>query len=131
MQLHCHSHHVDTLIQRDSRPNQRYHNGSGSRRGLEENSGKDSYHETSNWVSLISKKLSCTATSHDLRRVPEEIQTKEEEVEEEADQAQSKKDESPLLWGVDTTRLDNFSPSRIHHNISIKVHIPKVNRSSY
>jgi hypothetical protein len=98
---------------------------------LQEHSGKNTNHETGNGVRVITKELSCLATSHDLGTRSEKLESKKEKVKEKANQQETKRNVAPLLGSVAAARGADLTPGGVAILlIDIKVVITKVDRVS-
>jgi hypothetical protein len=82
----------------------------GSRRRLEQNGSKDTNHQPGDRVSVVSKEFSGLATGHDLGSRSEQIESKEEEVEEETNSKESKGEHTPFFGRMDTASRADFVP---------------------
>ena len=77
---------------------------------MEKDGGKDTDHETGNWVGVIAEKLSSCTPSHNLGSRSEKFKTEQKEVKEEDNETESKKDVPPFLTGVNAAGAANFFP---------------------
>lgn len=97
---------------------------------MQEHSGKNTNHDTGNRVRVITKELSCLATSHDLGTRSEKLKSEKEKVKEEANQHEANKNVTPLLGSMAAARVAHLAPGGVAILFSdIKVMITKVDRA--
>ena len=92
--------HVDSLLDRNGRTSQGDNNGGGSGGRLQQDSGKDTNHQTGNGIGFIPKQFSSLAPTHDLGSASEKLQPKQEKVEEEDNGADTNRNPAPLFLCV-------------------------------
>mmetsp|Transcript_6075 Transcript_6075/g.17049 ORF Transcript_6075/g.17049 Transcript_6075/m.17049 type:complete len:590 (-) Transcript_6075:453-2222(-) len=122
--------HVDTLFDRDGSifsSNKGDNNGGGGGGRLKKDSGKDTDHQSSNGVGVVTKKFSSLATGHDLGTISQKVQTEKEPVEQKCHSQNSSGEHGPFTGSVHAAGGANFAPGGIAVFIfGIKVGIAKV-----
>jgi hypothetical protein len=125
--------HVDSLTDGNGfSTDKRNDNGGGGGRRLKKNGGKDTDHESSNGVGLISEKRSGGTSSQNLGSGSEKLQSEKEEVKEEQDDNKSAESHGPLLRSVDTACSADFTPGGILHVsrvVNVEIFITNVHGS--
>jgi hypothetical protein len=111
--------HVDGSLNIEASRNKRHHDGGGGGRTLEKHSGKNSNHETGNWVRVVAEKRSSRAATENLGGSSEELKSEKEEVEEEDEEANSGKYFKPFLGLVYTASTAYFTPCGITYFILV------------
>ncbi len=123
--------HVNRLTNRNGRTDERDNDGSGGRRRLQQDRRQDTHHETSDGVSFVTKQGTGGAARHDLGAGAHQFETKEEEIEEEADDEESSKRVAPFRRRAYAASLKDFTPGGIgRFFVRVEIIITKVNRSS-
>ena len=121
--------HVDSLLDRNGRTSQGDNDGGGSGGRLQQDSGKDTNHQTGNGIGFIAKQFSSLAPTHDLGSTSEKLQPKQEKVEEEDNGTDANKNPAPLFLCVHAARVADFGPGRLTILLfDLKVGVTKVDR---
>lgn len=123
--------HVDSLLDRNGRTSQGDNDGGGSGGRLQQDSGKDTNHQTGNGIGFIPKQFSSLAPTHDLGSTSEKLQPKQEKVEEEDNGADTNRNPAPLFLCVNAACSADFGPSRLtilFLVLDLKVGVTKVDR---